>query len=255
MAAALGVVAGVIAGVSVAAASERSADVAVKALPSNAWDQPAVSVSTGDTVTWDMNSGNFIPHNVKATGGPEADSNWTAYATVAKSEGTESFMFTQPGTYTYLCEVHRDVMTGTVTVTGAPVTPTPTRTATPTPTASATRTPTPTPVMSVDRLTPAPSRAAAGDTAAPAITGLKLKAVASGARVTFALSEPAAVTIRVKRGKAIKRTVRLSARAGQRSITVRGANLVRARYVVEIEARDARGNRAAVQRKNVRVTR
>ena len=63
------------------------------------------------------------------------------------------------------------------------------------------------------------------------------------------------MTIRFKRGKATSRTVRLSARAGARSVTVRSSALVRGRYVVEVEARDARGNRAAVQRANVRVTR
>ncbi len=49
--------------------------------------------------------------------------------------------------------------------------------------------------------------------------------------------------------------MRLAARAGARSVTVRGSKLVRGRYSVEIEARDARGNKAAVQRKNVKVTR
>jgi len=51
------------------------------------------------------------------------------------------------------------------------------------------------------------------------------------------------------------RTVRIAARAGTRSITVRGSKLVRGRYSFEIEARDARGNKAPVQRKNVKVTR
>jgi hypothetical protein len=38
-------------------------------------------------------------------------------------------------------------------------------------------------------------------------------------------------------------------------VTIRGTRIVRGRYIVEVEARDARGNRAAVQRGNVRVTR
>lgn len=255
LAAALIGVGGVIAGVSVAAASERAADVTVNALSSNAWDKPAVSVQTGDTVTWNLNSGNFLPHNVEATGGPAEDANWAGFNTTPKAEGTEEFTFTQPGTYTYLCRVHFEAMRGTVTVTGAPVTPTATRTPTPSATPSATRTPTPAPPMADNRVTPPPTRAASGDTTAPVISGYGLKAVTRGARVSFALSEPASVTIRVKRGKTVKRTVRLAARAGKRTVTVRGASLVRARYVVEIEARDARGNRAAVQRKNVRVTR
>ena len=76
-----------------------------------------------------------------------------------------------------------------------------------------------------------------------------------GARVSFTLSESSAVTIRFKRGKSTVRTVGLAARAGSRSVVVRSSKLVRGRYAVEIEARDARGNRADVQRKNVRVIR
>ena len=45
------------------------------------------------------------------------------------------------------------------------------------------------------------------------------------------------------------------ARAGSRAVTVRGSKLSKGRYSVEIEARDARGNRAPLARKTVRVTR
>ena len=65
-----------------------------------------------------------------------------------------------------------------------------------------------------------------------------------GATVRFTLSENAAVTIRFKKGSKTLRTARLSARAGSRAVTVRGSKLVKGRYSVEIEARDARGNRA-----------
>ena len=76
-----------------------------------------------------------------------------------------------------------------------------------------------------------------------------------GATVRFTLSENAAVTIRFKKGSTTLRTARLSARAGSRAVTVRGSKLVKGRYSVEIEARDARGNRAPMARKTVRVTR
>ena len=61
------------------------------------------------------------------------------------------------------------------------------------------------------------------------------------------------MTIRFKKGSRTLRTARLSVRAGTRSVTVRGSKLVKGRYRVEIEARDARGNRAPVARKTVRV--
>jgi len=154
-------------------------------------------------------------------------------------------------------------MLGTVTVSGSPVTPTPTptptptETATPLPTASATASPRPTtsPVPTPDRTTPAPLGSSRGDVTAPAISNLKLRAVAHGARVSFRLSEPSTVTIRFKRGSRTVRAAQLAARAGSRAFTVRGSRIARARYTVEVEARDARGNRAAVQRAKVRVTR
>ena len=263
LAAALVAVGGVIAGVSAAAASAPKADVTVKALVTNTWDKPTVNISTGDTVTWDYNAGNSIPHNTESVTGPPADTAWDAFATEV-STGTGAYQFTQPGTYTYLCTVHRDVMTGTVVVTGAPVTPTATSTATATATATATRTatpgatrtPSPTPTPSaMDRTTPAPTGSASLDKTAPAVTNFALKAVRRGATVRFTLSEPSAVTIRFKKGSNTLRTARLSARAGSRAVTVRGSKLVKGRYSVEIEARDARGNRAPLARKTVRVTR
>jgi hypothetical protein len=93
------------------------------------------------------------------------------------------------------------------------------------------------------------------DRTAPVVSKFSLKAMRRGATVRFTLSEPAAVTIRAKRGKTTVRTVRLSARAGTRSVIIRGSSLARGRYSFEIEARDARGNNAPVQRKNVKVTR
>ena len=76
-----------------------------------------------------------------------------------------------------------------------------------------------------------------------------------GAKVSFALSESSTVTIRFKRGSRTVGFTQLSARAGSRSFTLRSSRLVRGRYTVEVEARDSRGNRAAVQRAKVRVTR
>jgi plastocyanin len=259
LAAALVAVSGVVAGVSVAAASAPEADVTVNATVSNTWDQPTVNVNTGDTVTWNYNAGNSIPHNTESVDGPPEDPAWADFQTEV-STGTGAYQFTKPGTYNYLCTVHREAMIGSVIVTGAAVTPTgtPSATRTPTPTRTATpgatRTPTPTPVVD-DRLTPAPTGSASLDKTAPAVTSFSLKAVRRGATVRFTLSEPSAVTIRFKKGSKTLRTARLSARAGKRAVTVRGAKLVKGRYSVEIEARDARGNRAPMARKTVRVTR
>jgi plastocyanin len=260
-AAAVVVVAGGVAYVGAAGASEPRAEVIVKALQSNTWDKPTVAIQTGDTVTWDLDSGNFIPHNVEGLEGPEE--NWRKTLSPPRTTPPVSYTFNQPGTYTYLCRVHPEPMQGTVTVTGAPATPTATPSETPTETAEPTATPRPTttatPVPTArpgDTITtPAPSGSAVLDRTAPALTKFSLKAVRLGATVRFTLSEPAAVTIRAKHGKTTVRTVRLSARAGNRAVTIRGSKLARGSYRFEIEARDARGNRAPVQRKNVKVTR
>ena len=168
-------------------------------------------------------------------------------------------------------------MSGTVEVTGAPgdadgdphgtadgdreptgtatATATATSTATARPTVSATPTPTATPIGS-DRTTPAPLGSSRLDVTPPSVTKLKLKAVhPRGEGVASRSPSPPSVTIRVKHGKTTVRTARLSQRAGTWSVTIRGTKIVRGTYTVEIEARDARGNRAPVQRKNVRVTR
>jgi hypothetical protein len=100
--------------------------------------------------------------------------------------------------------------------------------------------------------TPAPAGSARLDTVAPTTT-LRLKAIKHGTRITFRISEPASVTIRVKHGKSTKRTLRRAVRAGTRSINVRG--LRRGRYSVELAARDARGNRSKPVQKTVRVKR
>jgi plastocyanin len=126
----------VVGGVSVAAASEPIADAVVKTTTSNTWSPPAVSVKTGEKVTWDFD-GSTVSHNVHGEAGPSDDPAWTAFQSSFKTSGQDSYTFTQPGTYSFICQAHPGTMTGTVEVTGAPVTPT----ATPTGTATATATP------------------------------------------------------------------------------------------------------------------
>jgi plastocyanin len=273
--AALAVVGCVVAGVSVAAAAETASDQTVTGL-SSSWDKPTLEMQTGDTITWTWTpaTGGGQSHNVVGTPNA-ADPAWGQIVEPPFTEGGPapqggtSFTFTQPGTYEFLCQVHATTMKGTVTVTGAPTTPTATPSATPTTTASPSPSPTPTPTATAppapqpttapnptdDHFTPAPARSSAVDRTKPAITKHKLRAVLRGARVRYTISERASVTIRFKRGKRTVRTVRLSVRAGARSVTVRSSRLKKGRYSVELQARDAHGNRADAQRKKVRITR
>lgn len=261
VAVALAVMGCVVACVSVAGAAELRADQLVRATGDTTWDKTALAIETGDTVTWDFAGAPGVTHNAQKDPEepPTADPNWEAFKTEYASSGREGFTFTKPGTYHFVCGAHSRTMFGTVEVTGEPVEPTatPTETADPTitPRPTTTATPVPTARPGETITTPAPTGSAVLDRTAPALTKFSLKAVRLGATVRFTLSEPAAVTIRAKRGKSTVRTVRLSVRAGTRSVTIRGSKLVRGSYSFEIEARDARGNKAPVQRKNVKVTR
>src|SRR3954452_15482963 len=171
-------------GVAGAAEQRRAAAPAeVRTTTSNTWAPADVNVETGDTVTWNFD-GSTASHNLHGTEGPAEDPNWTKVTTEFKSSGQDTYFFSQPGTYKFVCQAH-PAMTGSVTVTGSPVTPTPTSTDTPVATVStsptplpATPTPTPTPTATASATlnTPAPQGLSRADTVAPAITKLSLKA-------------------------------------------------------------------------------
>lgn len=244
---AAGAIAGSV-GVAIAAAQQLAATIGTT--PQNRWSPAEVSVETGQTVTWSFD-GSTADHNVHGTAGPDEDPVWEGRDSGFKRSGTYAYTFNVPGDYDFVCDAHPG-MEGTVKVSGTPTVPTPVppdATATPVP-----GRPSVTPVPTVDRRTPAPQGTVRADTTPPAVSKLKLRGVKRGAKVSFSLSEPAAVTIRAKKGNSTVRTLRLAARTGARSVTVRGLSRS-TRYGVEIEARDARGNKAAVQRKTVRVAR
>jgi hypothetical protein len=159
--------------------------------------------------------------------------------------GSYSRQFNRPGVYEFLCQAHLE-MTGTITVTGEPietVTSTPTGTASP-PSSSPPDTHPDTPPPSGD-----------SDAVKPTVRGLKAKPLRRGVRVRFRLSEPATVTVRVKRGKRVVKSARVQAPAGARTVTLRGKRLKKGRYKVEIGARDSAGNRSRLATKRVTLRR
>jgi plastocyanin len=263
---------GALAGVGAAGAAQQATDVTIGIAPGNKFDPndpTVVPIATGDTIVWNFDASAGVSHNVKATGGPPEDADWATFVTTFRSSGEVRRTFTQPGTYTFLCQAHTG-MSGTIEVTGPAVTPTPTPTptgtptTTPTPQPTATPTPTPTPgpsgttpPMDDHTTTPAPVNIASADSTAPALSALRLKALRRGARVTFKLSEPATVTLRFKKRGTSKvvRTVRLQARPGTRTLSVHSARLKRGRYTVELQARDATGNTSSALRSNLRIRR
>ncbi|HEX5616889.1 MAG TPA: plastocyanin/azurin family copper-binding protein, partial [Solirubrobacteraceae bacterium] len=202
-----------------------------------------VQIDVGDTVTWSFDNPN-MPHNVAA----KSDSP-TAWATGDENNyGTNHpdvvHTFAAAGTYTFQCQVHPD-MDGTVVV-GDGGNPDPTPTPSPTPTPTPTTQP-----GTTHPTTPPPSGDT--DTIKPTVRSVKLKALRRAVRVRFRLSEPATVTVRVKRGRRVVKSKRVQAGAGTHSVTVRSKKLKKGRYTVEILARDASGNRSRLATKRLSV--
>lgn len=71
----------------------------------------SVTIQAGDAVRWSNAGGT---HNVRSLTGPDAFGSGEP----AGSEWQYTFTFTQPGTYTYQCDVHGTLMQGTVVVQG-----------------------------------------------------------------------------------------------------------------------------------------
>jgi plastocyanin len=207
----------------------------------------AVQIDVGDTVTWTFDNPN-VAHNVAAKS--DSPTPWTTgdedhYAT---NHADVVHTFDAVGTYTFQCQVHPG-MDGTVVV-GDGGDPSPTPSPSPSPSPSPTPSPSPQP-GTTHPTTPAPTPGV--DTVKPAVKRVKLKALRRAVRVKFRLSEPATVTVRVKRGKKVIKSKRVQAGAGTHSLTVRSKKLKKGRFTIQIFARDASGNRSKLATKRLSV--
>jgi plastocyanin len=183
------------------------------------WTPDTVTIQVGDSVTWDNEQG-F--HNVllgdsrlNQPGFPE-DSSWNP---------PPQRTFNDPGSYTFMCEVHPG-MTGTVVVQGSGPTPTPTPTATPT----------------VGVPTPG---GGAPDNAAPTLSGVT---VASGVRVGLTVGERATVNARFASADGVVQA-RWQVEQGTWTLT---KPLPSGTYQYELWAVDAMGNRSGSEVGEVR---
>jgi plastocyanin len=199
-----------------------------------------VQIAPGDTVTFhfDGTTGVAGPHNA-ADGDtlPPADPAWTEPGDgTFVTAGSFPHEFANEGTFKFVCQVH-SAMHGTVTV-GTPDDP-------------PDDDPPSSPPPETHPTTPAPTPSA--DTVKPKVRSVSLKALRRAVRVRFRLSEPATVTVRVKRRKTVVKSKRVQAGPGLHTLTLRSPRLKKGRYTVEILARDATGNRSRLATKRLSV--
>jgi plastocyanin len=210
-----------------------------------------LDISTGDTVTWDF-GGSDVGHNAASDNDVAADPAWSSWKEPPSgvvTSGRYSREFTQPGDYEFVCQAHPTTMRGTISVTGEATEP-PNDPPDDPPADSPTNTPS-SPPPDTSGTTPAPTPE--DDAVKPTVRKVKLEAKRRAVRVRFRLSEAATVTIKVKRrgSKKVLKAARLQAPVGTRSVMLRSKRLKSGRYTVEIQARDAYGNRSSVARKRL----
>jgi plastocyanin len=187
------------------------------------WSPDVVSIQVGDTVTW-TNAQGF--HNVLLG---DSRLNQPGFPTDPAWNPPPQQTFTEPGSYTFVCEVHPG-MTGTVNVAGGEPTPTPTPTATPTPAVP-------------------PPGGATPDTTPPTISGLTVSGLDGRVQVRLTVSEPATMNARF----ATDAETAIMRRQLQQGTWTVERPLASGTYAYELWAVDAMGNRSAVEVGEVRV--
>ena len=182
------------------------------------WSPDTVAIQVGDTVTW-TNAQGF--HNVLLG---DSRLNQPGFPNDPAWNPPPQRTFNEPGSYTFVCEVHPG-MTGTVNVAGGEPTPTPTPTTTPPP------------------AVPPPGSAPA-DTTAPSISGLSVSGFSSRVQVRLTVSERATVNVRfITEGDVTN--ARWQVETGTWTLE---RPLTAGRYSYELWAVDAMGNRSATRR-------
>jgi plastocyanin len=210
------------------------ADVTFQAVDGvNQWTPEAQTIKVGEKVTWTF-AGTTSMHNVKTETGPWTAPFESAYA-IAGPDVT--YTFDTVGTYTFYCFLHQSTMKGTVTVTDATGAPPP---------------PPPPPPLSEQPWTndaPAPALEVR-DTVAPKLDRVSVKRSRKAVKVRLRLSEPGKATIKLTRGKTVKRR---TVEVAKGTSTVKVSGLRAGAYRVEVSAKDLAGNTAGAP-KRARVT-
>jgi plastocyanin len=244
-----------------------AADQAVQA-GALSWSPANVSIQPNESVTWSNPGGGM--HNVCVrspgastgcgefrNGDPNID--WSGY--------TNAHTFANAGTYTFLCEYHGSIMSGTVTVgDGGGTTTTDTTTTTTTTTTTSTTgtgtgtgrctTPPPSsqPTETITTPTQTEQTTVTGDKTAPAFSG-KVKRRASRKALVLELGSSETATLRAtvfrrapgRRSFARVSDASLHVKQGKNVVKVPRAALRRGAYRVKLQLVDAAGNRSAAK--------
>ena len=183
----------------------------------------SVTIQVGDTVTWTNEQG-F--HNVLLG---DSRLNQPGFPQDASWNPPPQQTFNEPGSYTFVCEVHPG-MSGTVNVQGGEPTPTPTATATPTPAVP-------------------PPGSAQPDTTPPALSAVTVAPAGAGVQARLTVSEPATINVRFTGGGDVYQ-LRGQVEQGTRTLQ---RPLPNGTYSYELWAVDAMGNRSGSEIGEVRV--
>lgn len=255
------------AGLGLAVLPADAADQSVSANSSNDFVPASVTITQGDTVTWNNTGGS---HNVSFD-----DGSFDMPADAVNSRWTVQRTFDTPGTFRYVCELHEGIgMVGTVTVqaaggTGTGTTPPGTTPGDTTPGGDTTpdvpppASDTKRPVIAGFSVTTARFRVGSGPTARDA-----RKRAKRGSAFRFRLSEQATVRIAIshvvrKRGKtryvAKGTLIRRSLKSGQNKLSFSGRigrrALAPGLYRATASATDKAGNKSLSRRATFRVVR
>jgi plastocyanin len=202
------------------------------------WDKPNVSILPGETVTWTF-PGTTQAHHVANDGADVAEPKWTSFSSpLGVPAPNAAFTFTEPGTYKFVCTVHRSTMFGTVYVGTTPAPPPAALPLSQQPLANDDASPVTVEKVELDKTKPKLSKVSASRRATGTV------------RVKFRVSEQSTVLVSLKRGgKTIKSVVGAGTGSGYLDVKKVKAG----RYTVQVRAADIAGNEAAIKKTSITV--
>jgi plastocyanin len=218
-----------------------AADEVIKASDALVWDRPNVSIAPGDTVTWTFD-GTVQAHHAAANGASDADPAWASFSSpLGVPAPPASYKFENAGIYNFYCSVHKDTMTGTITVTKTPEVPPPP--------------PPPPPLSAQPFVNDAPAdvpveTGVALDTSRPGLTAVSAKRRGTGARVKFKVTEESVTGIVFSRGT---KRVKAYAVSGHGALYFDAKGLRAGKYTVTLVAVDLAGNKSKARKLRVTV--